>query len=156
MSDATRRVQGDQGRGEEEVSDERKGSNMDKALENALKAAGWNVGDAADFLSLTDEQRQILDLRMEMAKAIRTRRAEMKLSQKSFAARLNSTQPRVSLIEAADPDVSLDQLAKALIMLGGKLAVVTDKPAKPRAKQSVAKKMPARRGAGKAKTVATV
>jgi predicted XRE-type DNA-binding protein len=125
---------------------------MDKALEKALKAAGWNVGDAADLLGMTDEQRQLLDLRMEMAKAIRTRRAEMKLSQKHLAGRLKSTQSRVSLIEAADPDVSLDQLAKALIILGGKIAIVTGKSTKPRAKRRAVKKSTvARRGTGTGK-----
>ena len=99
---------------------------MNKALEKALKAAGWNVGDAADFLGLGDEQRKLLDLRMEIAQAIRTRRGEMKLSQKNLADRLKSTQSRVSLIEAADPDVSLDQLAKALITLGGTIRVEAD------------------------------
>ncbi len=137
---------------------------MNNALEKALTAAGWNVGDAADFLGMTTEQRQILDLRMEIAKAIRTRRSVMKLSQKNFAARLNSTQPRVSLIEAADPEVSLDQLAKALIALGGKLLVSTGEPqraTKIKAKRVPAKKVPAaRRGdepqrVGKATTGAT-
>ena len=127
---------------------------MNKALEKALKAAGWNVGDAADFLGMGNEQRQILDLRMEMAEAIRTRRGELKLSQKNLADRLKSTQSRISLIEAADPDVSLDQLAKALITLGGKLAVVTGagagKLTKRPAKRFVAKKPTvARRGVGK-------
>ena len=104
---------------------------MNKTLEKALKAAGWTVGDASDFLGMSDEQRQLLDLRMEMARAIRTRRGEMKLSQKNLADRLKSTQSRVSLIEAADPDVSLDQLAKALIALGGKIRVEADEPFRP-------------------------
>lgn len=128
---------------------------MSKALEKALKAAGWTVGDAADFLGMGDEQRQLLDLRTEMARAIRTRRGAMKLSQKNLADRLKSTQSRVSLIEAADPDVSLDQLAKALIALGGELAVVSDKRTRRTAKRPVTKKPPARRAVGKAKLAAT-
>lgn len=102
---------------------ERSGSDVDKSLETALKVAGWNIGDAADFLGMSDEQRQLLDLRMEMAKTIRARRAELKLSQQNLADRLKSTQSRVSLIEGADPDVSLDQLAKALILVGGRLHI---------------------------------
>lgn len=34
---------------------------MDKSLETELKAKGWSVGDAADFLGMTDEQRQRLN-----------------------------------------------------------------------------------------------
>ena len=133
---------------------------MDKSLETALKEAGWNIGDAADFLGMTDEQRQILDLRMEMAKAIRARRAEMKLSQKSLANRLNSSQSRVSLIEAADPDVSLDQLAKTLILLGGKLVVdkgsATGMPTKSGAKRSSMKQRSAKPLRDTRKTVGEV
>ena len=34
---------------------------MDAAKRKALEAAGWRFGDAADFLGMTDEERQLLD-----------------------------------------------------------------------------------------------
>lgn len=33
----------------------------------ALEAAGWRFGDAADFLAMTEEDRQMLDLRVDAA-----------------------------------------------------------------------------------------
>jgi hypothetical protein len=36
---------------------------MNTAKRNALQAAGWKIGDAADFLEMSDEERQLLDTR---------------------------------------------------------------------------------------------
>lgn|GEM_PF-6262155 len=38
---------------------------MDATKRKALEAAGWKVGDAADFLEMSDEERQLLDTRVE-------------------------------------------------------------------------------------------
>ena len=43
---------------------------MDTDKRKALEAAGWKFGDAADFLLMTDEERQLLDTRVAMALAI--------------------------------------------------------------------------------------
>jgi hypothetical protein len=40
---------------------------MDAAKRKALEAAGWRFGDAADFLGMTDEERQLLDARVDEA-----------------------------------------------------------------------------------------
>ena len=37
---------------------------MDAAKRKAIEAAGWQVGDAADFLEMSDEERQLLDTRV--------------------------------------------------------------------------------------------
>jgi hypothetical protein len=39
----------------------------------ALEAAGWRFGDAADFLGMTDEERQLLETRVEAPLAIRSK-----------------------------------------------------------------------------------
>ena len=36
---------------------------MQRDKQKALEAAGWKFGDAADFLAMTDEERQMLDLK---------------------------------------------------------------------------------------------
>jgi hypothetical protein len=41
---------------------------MDAAKREALEAAGWRMGDAADFLEMSDEERQLLDARLESEK----------------------------------------------------------------------------------------
>lgn len=96
---------------------------MDTAKRQAIEAAGWKVGDAADFLEMSDEERQLLDTRMALAVAIRQQRAMSKLSQKQLGARLKTSQPRVAKIERAAADVSMDQLVRALTAAGGKVVV---------------------------------
>jgi transcriptional regulator with XRE-family HTH domain len=103
---------------------------MDAAKREALHAAGWSVGDAADFLQMSDEERQLLDARVELALAIRRQRQASRLSQKQLAAKLNTSQPRVAKIERAATDVSLDQLVRAFTAAGGTI-VVRDRKGKP-------------------------
>jgi predicted XRE-type DNA-binding protein len=88
-----------------------------------LEAAGWRFGDAADFLEMTDEERQLLEARIEMALAVRHQREALKLTQQQLAGRLKTSQPRVAKIERAAPDVSLDQILRAFAAIGGRIAV---------------------------------
>jgi predicted XRE-type DNA-binding protein len=96
---------------------------MDAKKREALEAAGWKVGDAADFLEMSDEDRQLLDARVQLALAIRSQREAQNLSQKELGARLKTSQPRIAKIERAASDVSLDQLVRALTAAGGKIVV---------------------------------
>ena len=105
---------------------------MDATKRKAIEAAGWKVGDAADFLELTAEVRQLLDARVALARAIRLQREAVHMSQKQLGVKLKTSQPRVAKIERAASDVSLDQLVRALTAAGGKIVVrsATGKPAK--------------------------
>jgi len=96
---------------------------MDATKQKSLEAAGWKIGDAADFLEMSDEERQLLDARMSIALAIRQQRKILNLSQKELGARLKTSQPRVAKIERAAADVSLDQLVRAFTAAGGTIAV---------------------------------
>ena len=104
---------------------------MDATKRNALRAAGWKIGDAADFLEMRDEERQLLDARVKLALAIRRQRESRHLSQKELGARLKTSQPRVAKIERAARDVSLDQLVRAYAAAGGRI-VVRSTAAKPK------------------------
>jgi transcriptional regulator with XRE-family HTH domain len=106
-----------------------------------LEAAGWQIGDAADFLEMSDEERQLLDARVELALAIRRQRKAGHLSQQQLAAKMQTSQPRIAKIERAAPDVSLDQLVRAFTAAGGKFVVKTVKSAAPKksSRRSVAK-----------------
>ena len=101
---------------------------MDATKRKAIEAAGWKVGDAADFLELSDEERQLLDTRVELALAVRRQREAQHLSQKQLGAMLKTSQPRVAKIERAASDVSMDQLVRAFTAAGGKIVVKTAKP----------------------------
>ena len=96
---------------------------MDLAKKKALQAAGWRIGDAADVLELTDDERQLLDFRVSLALAIKKQRQASRLTQKQLGARLKTTQPRIAKIEHADRDVSMDQMMRAFAAAGGKLVV---------------------------------
>lgn len=97
---------------------------MNVKKRKALEAAGWKFGDAADFLEMSDEERQLLDARVELALAVRRQREARKLSQRQLGALLKTSQPRVAKIERAAADVSLDQMVRALTAAGGKVSVV--------------------------------
>lgn len=100
---------------------------MDQKKRKALEAAGWKVGDAADFLEMSAEERQLLDTRVALALAIREQRTAAKLSQKQLSVKLKTSQPRVAKIERAASDVSMDQLVRALTAAGGKVIVKSAK-----------------------------
>lgn len=112
---------------------------MDTAKRNALEAAGWKVGDAADFLEMSDDERQLLDTRVELALAVRRQREAAHLSQKQLGAMIKTSQPRVAKIERAAADVSMDQLVRAFTAAGGRIVVKTVK-AKQGQKTAVSKK----------------
>jgi predicted XRE-type DNA-binding protein len=94
---------------------------MDASKRKALRAAGWKIGDAANFLEMSAEERQLLDARVEVALAIRRQREARNLSQKELGSRLKTSQPRK--IERAASDVSLDQLVRAFTAAGDKMVV---------------------------------
>ncbi|MDA1052691.1 MAG: XRE family transcriptional regulator [Planctomycetota bacterium] len=113
---------------------------MDAKKRKALEAAGWKAGDAADFLEMSAEERQLLDTRVNLALAIRRQREARALSQKELGARLNTSQPRVAKIERAASDVSLDQLVRAFTAAGGKIVVKSAKAKTKKGKQPKGKK----------------
>ena len=114
---------------------------MEATKRKALEAAGWKVGDAADFLKLSSEERQLLDARVKLAAAIRQQRQALRLSQKELGARLKTTQPRVAKIERAAADVSMDQLVRAFTAVGGKFVIRSNRPRNTKGKSPAKKKI---------------
>ena len=83
-----------------------------------LEAAGWKVGNAEDFLGLTDEEIAYIQLKLALSKNLRAQRKLKKLTQVQVAQMLKSNQARIARMEAGDPSVSVDQLIKSLLVLG--------------------------------------
>jgi ribosome-binding protein aMBF1 (putative translation factor) len=96
---------------------------MNAEKRKALEEAAWKFDAAADFVGMSDDERKLLDARVEMALAIRRLREKMKLSQKDLAGRLKTTQPRIARIARAAPEVSFDQIFRAYAVVGGRLAL---------------------------------
>lgn len=96
---------------------------MQSTKRKVLEAAGWKFGDAADFLAMSDDERQMLDLRVEAALAVKRQRKAMRLSQQQLATRLKTSQPRIVKIEHAAVDVTLDQILRAFTAAGGRISL---------------------------------
>src|SRR4051812_46054099 len=97
---------------------------MDAIKRKKLEAAGFRFGNAEDFLDLTPEERELVDLRLKVSRLVRQKREEQHLTQKELAARIKSNQSRVAKLESGASDVSLDLLFRGLFAVGGKLADV--------------------------------
>jgi ribosome-binding protein aMBF1 (putative translation factor) len=83
-----------------------------------LEAAGWKVGNAQDFLKLSDEETMMVAVRAGLATALRETRMEREWTQAQLAEELGSSQSRVAKMEAADPSVTIDLLVRSLIVSG--------------------------------------
>ena len=83
-----------------------------------LKAAGWRVGTAKEFLGLTDEEAALIELKLDLARALKSERMRRKMTQEELGERLGSSQSRVAKMERGDPSVSIDLLIRALLRLG--------------------------------------
>jgi predicted XRE-type DNA-binding protein len=90
-----------------------------KEKQRAPEAAGWVFEDAEDFLELTAEVRAIVEMRVQLSRAIRALREKQKLTQAQLAKTMKTSQPRVNKIEAGSPGVSLEQLLNSWFALGG-------------------------------------
>ena len=91
---------------------------MDKKSQTKLQAAGWRVGDAQDFLELTEQELMLLQIKESLSQAVRTMRTRQKLTQTELAKRMHSSQARVARIEGADASVTADLMLQALIATG--------------------------------------
>ena len=91
---------------------------MDKSKQQRLKDAGWRVGDAAEFLELTAEESEFVELKVALSSSLKMRRSDSGLSQEALARKLGSSQSRVAKMEASDPTVSVDLLIRGLLATG--------------------------------------
>jgi len=85
-----------------------------------LQAKGWKFGSAKDFLGLTDEEAEFIELHLSLAALLAKRRKSLGYTQTEVADFLGSSQSRVAKMEAGDPSVSVDLLIRSLLALGVK------------------------------------
>ena len=91
---------------------------MREAKRTRLEKAGWKVGTAAEFLELTREEEELVELRVALAREVRRRREAARLTQVECAKVLHSSQSRVAKMEAGAQSVTLDLLIRSLLALG--------------------------------------
>lgn len=104
---------------------------MDAQKRAALESAGWKVGDAADFLGLTEEEQRIIEFRLMVGRGVRRLRESHLLTQQQLAERIGSSQSRVAKIEAASNEVSLDLMLRGFFSAGGRLSDLVLSPQRP-------------------------
>jgi len=87
---------------------------MSKTPREKLQKAGWKVGDAAEFLDLSDVEAALVEAKLDLGDAVRALRQRGHLSQQDLARRMGSSQSRVAKVENHDPEVSLDLQLRAV------------------------------------------
>ncbi|HEX4243116.1 MAG TPA: helix-turn-helix transcriptional regulator [Steroidobacteraceae bacterium] len=91
---------------------------MRESKRRRLAEKGWKIGDAKEFLGLSDQEEAYIDLRLKLAEGLKARRLRQRLTQIELAKAMQSSQSRIAKMEAGDPTVSLDLLVKSLLLLG--------------------------------------
>ena len=91
---------------------------VQKKKQRRLEAKGWKFGSAKEFLNLTDEDVEFIELHLALAALLAKRRKSRGYTQTEVADLIGSSQSRVAKMEAGDPSVSVDLLIRALLALG--------------------------------------
>ena len=90
---------------------------MNKEKHRKLEASGWKIGSVDEFLELSQEEAEFIELKLSLSQNLKERRQSLRLTQKDFARMIHSSQSRVAKMEAGDPAVSIDLLVKSLLAL---------------------------------------
>lgn len=91
---------------------------MHDSKRKRLEGKGWRFGDAKEFLGLSDQEAEYVELKMRLAWKLKEKRRARHLGQVELAKLVKSSQSRVAKMEAADSSVSVDLLIRSLQALG--------------------------------------
>ena len=91
---------------------------MNSIKKKRLEHAGWSVGDAAQFLQLSNAESRFIEMKLSLATGVRQLREKRGLTQTALAVQLGSSQSRVAKMEAGDRSVSLDLLVRSMLSIG--------------------------------------
>lgn len=84
----------------------------------ALESKGYTVGSVKEFLGLTKEELEYIEIKLALSRALSESRKQKNLTQIQLAQKINSSQSRIAKMEKGDPTVSIDLLLKSLFALG--------------------------------------
>jgi len=94
---------------------------MDTKKKSKLKKLGGRVASVREFLGMTETEAAVVEIRVELAAAVREKRLAAGLTQAGLADMVGSTQSRIAKIEAADPQASLESMVRALVAAGARV-----------------------------------
>ena len=83
------------------------------------------MGETADFLGLSKEETELIEIKLALSRTLRAHRGE-RMTQAELAAKIGSSQPRVARAESGDGSVSLDLLIRATLATGATLQEIGD------------------------------
>jgi len=92
---------------------------MDKKKRELLEAQGWKVAGAQEFLELSNEELEYIEIKIALSQLVKALRKRRLLTQEKAAQLIGSSQSRVAKMESGDPSVSIDLYIKSFIALGG-------------------------------------
>jgi len=95
-----------------------KGKVMDKKKILKLQQRGWEIGNAADFLGLSQEESNYVDLKVSLSQYLQKKRLTRHMTQENLARLIHSSQSRVAKMEKSDSSVSIDLMIRSLLALG--------------------------------------
>jgi len=91
---------------------------MDKKKKKLLETKGYKVSTVDEFLGLTKEESEYIEMKSALSQALAEQRKQCKMSQSQLAEKLRSSQSRIAKMEKGDPTVSLDLIIKSLLAMG--------------------------------------
>ncbi len=91
---------------------------MPSRTSKATKRGEWKRGVTRDFLELDDGHAGLVVIREALARAVRERRRQQRLTQAEVAELAATTQSRVAKVENAQQEVSMDLCLRVLLALG--------------------------------------
>lgn len=91
---------------------------MNKEKKEILESKGYKVGSVDEFLGLSEQESQYIELKLALSQALAERRKKSKLTQAQLAKMLKSSQSRIAKMERGDPTVSVDLFVKSLLVTG--------------------------------------
>lgn len=91
---------------------------MKKEKVKKLEKQGWKVGSVTDFLQLSREEAEYIEMKLALSNYFQELRKKKHLTQVQVAEKIKSSQSRVAKIERAESSVSLDLIVRSIIALG--------------------------------------
>ena len=91
---------------------------MDSKKKKQLESKGYKVGSVDDFLGLSKEESEYIELKLALSNALANHRKKNKLTQTQLAEKIKSSQSRIAKMEKGDPTVSLDLIIRSLLAMG--------------------------------------
>jgi len=68
-----------------------------------LESKGWKIGTTEEFLQLTPEESEYIEIKLNLSKSLKERRQRKNMTQEDLARLIKSSQSRVAKMEAGEP-----------------------------------------------------